>query len=89
MNYFQTENVATDVKQFIEQLLTGLEHPTMTHTVKELLWGYQDEVLYQIQQLSPAAIPTTIVSIFNESVIRYLYIYQTSKIFHSRLVKQD
>jgi hypothetical protein len=70
MNYFQTENVAVDVKQ----LLTGLEHPTMTHTVKKLLWGYQDEVLFQIQQLSPATVPSTIVSFFNQSVIRYLYI---------------
>jgi hypothetical protein len=69
MNYFQTQNVATDVKQFVGQLLGGLEHPTMTHTVKELLWGYQDDVLYQIQQLSPATVPSDIVSIFNASVI--------------------
>jgi hypothetical protein len=72
MNYFQTQNVATDVKQFIEQLLGHLEHPTMTHTVKELLWGYQDEVLFQIQELSPTTVPSTIVSFFNASVILYL-----------------
>jgi hypothetical protein len=72
MNYFQTAYVADDVKEFIEQLLGGLEQPTMTHTVKELLWGYEDRVLFEIQQLRPASVPSTIVSFFNQSVILYL-----------------
>jgi hypothetical protein len=72
LNYFQTTNVPADVKQFLEQVLTAVEEPVMQHSVKELLWGYRDEALYQIQQLSPAMVPTDIVSIFNASVILYI-----------------
>jgi len=71
MNYFQTTSVPTDIKEFIEGMLHALAQPVMQRSVKELLWGYQDEVLTEIQKFSPAMVPTTIVSIFNQSVILY------------------
>ena len=43
--------------------------PVMTRSVYELLWGYDDSVLYNISQFKPDMIPSIVVSIFNASVI--------------------
>jgi hypothetical protein len=79
MNYFQEATVQPDIKQFIQDILNAIAQPVMERSVKELLWGYEDEVLYQIQQLDPKMVPTTIVSVFNASVIIYTYILEFFK----------
>lgn len=76
MNYFQEATVRPDIKQLIEDILNVIAQPVMERSVKELLWGYEDEVLYQLQQLDPKMVPTTIVSVFNASVIIYIKIFQ-------------
>lgn len=63
MNYFQTSYVASDVKDYIIEIMNLVhEQPIVTRTVAELLWGYQDDALAQL-------LPGTNVSIFNASVI--------------------
>ena len=86
MNYFQTATAPPDIEAFIKQLLNILAEPIMERSVKELLWGYVDEVLNQTHQLSPDMVPTPIVSIFNASVILYIYIY-TQMISFDRYLK--
>ncbi len=68
MNYFQTTSVDPGIKELIKEVLNIVSHPVMQHSVKELLWGYRDEALYQLQQLDSRRVLSTIVSIFNESV---------------------
>lgn len=62
------EHTPNIVRRIVGELLAIQEHPIMTRTVKEILWGYQDPLLHILKKDLPELVTSDVVSVFYAAV---------------------